>query len=148
VPVAAGESALVLLALSLVGLSGGTLYLKRFCPDAPPFEATMVQLCGGALLAGVATLALETPHAHWTASLVAAMAWNTALMSVGGMALYNFILVRYGAGGAASSFFVVPGATALSAWLVLDETLSALTIVGLIAATIGVALVWWRSKPA
>jgi drug/metabolite transporter (DMT)-like permease len=148
VPVGAGESALVLLALSLVGLSGGTLYLKRFCRDVPPFEATMVQLVGGAMLAGAATLALETPHAHWTASLVAAMAWNTILMSIGGMALYNFILVRYGAGRAASSFFVVPGAAALIAWLVLSETLSALTIVGLIAATIGVAVVWWRSKPA
>jgi len=144
VPVSAGESALVLLALSLVGLSGGTLYLKRFCRDVPPFEATMVQLVGGAMLAGLATLALETPHAHWTTSLVAAMAWNTLLMSVGGMALYNFILIQYGAGRAASSFFVVPGAAALIAWLVLGETLSPLTVLGLVAATMGVALVWWR----
>ncbi|MFL5059383.1 MAG: DMT family transporter [Xanthobacteraceae bacterium] len=144
VPLSAGESALVLLALSLVGLSGGTLYLKRFCRDVPPFEATMVQLVGGAMLAGLATLALETPHAHWTTSLVAAMAWNTLLMSVGGMALYNFILIHYGAGRAASSFFVVPGAAALIAWLVLGETLSPLTVLGLVAATVGVALVWWR----
>ncbi|MFL5065712.1 MAG: DMT family transporter [Xanthobacteraceae bacterium] len=144
VPVSAGESALVLLALSLVGLSGGTLYLKRFCRDVPPFEATMVQLVGGAMLAGLATLALETPHAHWTTSLVAAMAWNTLLMSVGGMALYNFILIHYGAGRAASSFFVVPGAAALIAWLVLGEILSPLTVLGLVAATVGVALVWWR----
>jgi drug/metabolite transporter (DMT)-like permease len=144
VPVSAGESALVLLALSLVGLSGGTLYLKRFCRDVPPFEATMVQLVGGAMLAGLATLALETPHAHWTTSLVAAMAWNTLLMSVGGMALYNFILIHYGAGRAASSFFVVPGAAALIAWLVLGEILSPVTVLGLVAATVGVALVWWR----
>jgi len=148
VPVGAGESALVLLALSLVGLSGGTLYLKRFCRDVPPFEATMVQLVGGALLAGLGANTLETPHARWTASLIGAMTWNTLLMSIGGMVLYNFILDRYGAGRAASSFFVVPGAAALIAWLVLGERLSALTIVGLIAATIGVALVWWRSKPA
>jgi drug/metabolite transporter (DMT)-like permease len=147
VPLSAGENALALLALSLVGLSGGTLYLKRFCPHVPPFEATMVQLVGGALRAGLATLALETPHAHWTPSLIGAMAWNTMLMSIGGMALYNFILVRYGAGRAASSFFVVPGAAALIAWLVLDETLSPLTVLGLAAATVGVVLVWWRRGP-
>jgi len=146
VPVSAGESALVLLALSLVGLSGGTLYLKRFCRDVPPFEATMVQLVGGALLAGLAMLVLETPHAHWTPSLIGAMAWNTALMSIGGMALYNFILVRYGAGRAASSFFVVPGAAGLIARLVLSETLSWLTLLGLAAASLGVALVWRRPK--
>jgi drug/metabolite transporter (DMT)-like permease len=38
VPPSTGQGALLLLGLSLVGLSGGTLYLKRFCPDAPPFE--------------------------------------------------------------------------------------------------------------
>jgi drug/metabolite transporter (DMT)-like permease len=148
VPVSAGGNALLLLGFSLVGLSGGTLYLKRFCAEVPPFEATMVQLVGGALLAGLATLALETPHAHWTGSLIGAMAWNTVLMSVGGMALYNFILIQYGAGRAASCFFVVPGAAALIAWTVLDETLSRLTVLGLAAATVGVALVWWRPERA
>jgi len=143
-PRGAGEGALMLLALSLVGLTGGTLYLKRFCPKVPPFEATAVQLVGGALLAGVAMLALETPHAHWTPSLVGAMTWNTVLMSIGGMALYNFILVHHGAARAASAFFVVPGSAALMAFFVLAETPSAATIVGLAAATCGVALVWWR----
>jgi drug/metabolite transporter (DMT)-like permease len=62
------------------------------------------------------------------------------------MVLYNFILLRYGAGRAASAFFVVPGAAALGGWLVLGETLSGPTLVGLVAATCGVALVWWRSE--
>jgi len=147
VPLTAGLSALLLLAASLVGLSGGTLYLKRFCHDVPPFEATMVQLVGGALLAAVAMLALETPHAHWTPSLIAAMAWNTVLMSIAGMALYNFILVHHGAARAASSFFVVPGAAALVAWLTLGESPSWLMLIGLAAATLGVALVWWPARP-
>jgi len=147
VPLGAGAGAVVLLALSLVGLTGGTLYLRRFCPDVPPFEATAVQLVGGTLLAGAAMLALETPHAHWTASLVGALAWNTLLMSIGGMALYNFILTRYGAARAASAFFVVPGSAALIAWLTLNETVSHRTLFGLACATAGVALVWWRRKP-
>ena len=146
VPLGTGTGPLVLLALSLFGLSGGTLCLKRFCPKVPPFEATMVQLVGGALLAGLATLTLETPHAHWTLSLVGALAWNTVFMSIGGMALYNFMLLHYGASRAASCFFVVPGAAALIAWVVLGERLSSLTIIGLTAASLGVALVWWRSK--
>ncbi len=51
VPHDADFSVLALLGLSLFGLSGGTLYLKRFAADVPPFEATAVQLIGGALLA-------------------------------------------------------------------------------------------------
>jgi drug/metabolite transporter (DMT)-like permease len=148
VPLSTGQGALLLLALSLVGLSGGTLYLKRFCPDVPPFEATTVQLAGGALLSIAATALFETPHAEWTWSLAGAMAWNTLLMSIGGMALYNFILIHYGAGRAASAFFVVPGAAALGGWLVLGEALSGATLVGLVAATCGGALVWWRSRVA
>lgn len=147
VPLAAGEGAIVLLGLSLAGLSGGTLYLRRFCADVPPFEATVVQLVGGALFAILAMLAVETPHVHWTASLAGAMAWNIVLMSIAGMVLYNFILSHYGAGRAASVFFVVPGAAAIIAWLALGETLSVPTLAGLVAATCGVALVWWQPRP-
>jgi drug/metabolite transporter (DMT)-like permease len=145
VPPDTGTGALALLALSLVGLSGGTLYLKRFCPHVPPFEATTVQLAGGALLALAAMALFEAPRIEWTSSLAGAMAWNTALMSIAGMALYNFFLIRYGAARAASAFFVVPGAAALTAWLVLGETLAPQALLGLAAAAGGVALVWWRS---
>jgi drug/metabolite transporter (DMT)-like permease len=146
VPFGAGENVLVLLAASLIGLSGGTLYIRRFCVGVPPFEATAIQLVGGALFAIAAMLLLETPHVHFTWSLAAAMAWNILLMSIVGMVLYTFILTRYGAGRAASAFFVVPGAAALIAWLLLGEHLSWLTVFGLFAATCGVALVWWRPR--
>jgi drug/metabolite transporter (DMT)-like permease len=51
---------------------------------------------------------------------------------------------RYGAARAASGFFIVPGASALIAWVLIDEHLSSLALIGLAAATVGVALVWWR----
>jgi len=54
---------------------------------------------------------------------------------------------RYGAAKAASGFFIVPGASALIAWDLIDEHLKPLALIGLIAATLGVALVWWRPKP-
>jgi drug/metabolite transporter (DMT)-like permease len=148
VPHDADFSIMTLLALSLFGLSGGTLYLRRFAPDVPPFAATAVQLIGGALLAGLMTAFLETPHVRLTASLIGAMTWNILLMSVFGMAIYNAMLDRDGAGKAAAGFFVVPGASALIAWLLLDEHLPVLTLVGLAAATIGVVLVWWKPKSA
>ena len=144
VPHATGEGALLLLGLSLVGLSGGTLYLKAFCRGVPPFEATAVQLIGGALLSLAALALFETPHARWTADLIAAMAWNTVVMSIVGMAIYNVVLIRHGAGRAASAFFIVPGAAALMAWSALGEHLAPLTLVGLLLGTLGVALVWWR----
>ena len=146
VPHDADYGIIALLALSLFGLSGGTLYLKKFAADVPPFEATAVQLMGGALMAIVLTALFETPHARLTPGLVAAMTWNVAVMSIGGMAIYNLMMDRYGAAKAASGFFIVPGASALVAWLLIDEHLKPIALIGLVAATVGVALVWWKPK--
>lgn len=146
VPFNADTSVLVLLALSLFGLSGGTLWLRRFAADVPPFEATAVQLIGGALLSLALMALLETPHAHLTGGLIGAMVWNVLLMSIGGMAVYNLMLDRYGAGQAASGFFIVPGASALIAWLTIDEHIAPLSLLGLAAATLGVVLVWWKPR--
>jgi drug/metabolite transporter (DMT)-like permease len=110
----------------------------------PPFESTAVQLIGGALISILLMLAFETPHWRWTADFTMALAWNTIAMSIVGMAAYNLMLDRHGAGRASSGFFVVPGASALMAFALLDEHLPALAIAGLAASTVGVALVWWR----
>jgi drug/metabolite transporter (DMT)-like permease len=146
VPHDADFSVMALLGLSLFGLSGGTLYLKRFAADVPPFEATAVQLIGGALLAVALAIFFETPRVHWTASLIGAMTWNVLFMSIGGMAIYNFMMDRYGAAKAAAGFFIVPGASAMIAWALLDEHLKPFAVIGLAAATVGVALVWWKPR--
>ena len=146
VPHNADFSVMALLGLSLFGLSGGSLYLKKFAADVPPFEATAMQLVGGALMAIVLVIFFETPHARLTESLIAAMTWNVLIMSIGGMAIYNLMMDRYGAAKAASGFFIVPGASALIAWLLLDEHLAPIVLVSLAAATLGVMLVWWKPR--
>jgi drug/metabolite transporter (DMT)-like permease len=83
---------------------------------------------------------------HWTAPLAVAMTWNVLVMSVFGMAIYNTMMDRYGAARAASGFFIVPGASALIAWALIDEHLRPIALIGLTCATIGVALVWWKSR--
>ena len=144
VPLSLGTGNLALLGLSLFGLTAGTLILKRFCAEVPPFESTAVQLIGGALVSVLLMVLFETPHWRWTAPFAAALAWNTLAMSIFGMAIYNMMLDRYGAGRASSGFFVVPGASALMAFALLDEHLTALALAGLAASTAGVVLVWWR----
>jgi drug/metabolite transporter (DMT)-like permease len=146
VPLSLGSGNLMLLGLSLFGLTAGTLTLKRFAADVPAFESTSVQLIGGALMTLLLMLGFETPHMHWTAHFIGALAWNTLAMSIGGMAIYSLMLERYGAGRASSGFFVVPGASAIMALLLLGEHLSAMAVAGLAASTIGVVLVWWKPK--
>ena len=62
---------------------------------------------------------------------IAATLWNAAAVSLGGMALYYVMLARGTAARATANFYLVPGTAALMAWVLLDERLSALTLVGL-----------------
>jgi drug/metabolite transporter (DMT)-like permease len=57
------------------------------------------------------------------------------------MVLFFLMLARGTAARTTSNFYLVPGVTALMAWLFLGEKLSALAIVGLATASIGCFLV-------
>ena len=145
VPLSLGGGNIALLAASLFGLTAGTLTLRKYCAAVPAFESNAVQVVGGALISVLLMALFETPHWRWTAAFAGALAWNTLAMSIFGMAIYSLMLERHGAGRASAGFFVVPGASALIAYVLLDEHVSAPAVAGLAAATIGVILVWWRS---
>jgi drug/metabolite transporter (DMT)-like permease len=128
---------LLLTAGGVVGLATGTLYFGRFCRGVPILEGTTVQLASAAVACAMATLVFETPHADWTTGAIQAVAWNAGAVSLGGMALYYFMLTRGTAAKATANFYLVPGTAALLAWALVDEHLSALTIGGLAVSSVG-----------
>jgi drug/metabolite transporter (DMT)-like permease len=128
---------LLLTAGGVVGLCGGTLYFGRFCRGVPILEGTTAQLLAAAAACVAATALLETPHADWTEAAIAAVLWNAAAVSLGGMALYYLMLVRGTAARATANFYLVPGTAAFLAWALLDERLSVLTVVGLAVSSVG-----------
>ena len=67
---------------------------------------------------------------------------------LGGMALYYLMLVRGTAARATANFYLVPGTAALMAWALLDERLSALTVVGLVVSSVGCWMVSRRDAGA
>jgi drug/metabolite transporter (DMT)-like permease len=136
---------LLLAAAGTAGLCGGTLYFGRFCRGVPILEGTTVQLLAAATACVVSTTLFETPHADWTAAAVAAVLWNAAAVSLGGMALYYLMLVRGTAAQAAANFYLVPGTAAFLAWALLGERLSLLTMTGLVVSSAGC---WMVSRRA
>jgi drug/metabolite transporter (DMT)-like permease len=128
------------LLLAFVGVAGfvaGTVYFARFCRSVPLLPGATAQFLFAALVAVLGAGLLETPHADWAGAAVAAVAWITILVSLGGMGLYASMLLRGTAAGATVNFYLVPGVTAVLAWLLLGERLSPLAVVGLIVASIG-----------
>lgn len=128
---------LLLTAGGVVGLVAGTLYFGRFCRGVPLLEGTTVQFIACAIACLACMAIFETPHADWTVGAAAAIAWNAAFVSLGGMVLYFTMLKRGAAARAAANFYLVPGTAAVLAWVLLGERLSALTVLGLVVSSIG-----------
>ena len=139
---------LLLTAGGVVCLCGGTLYYGRFCRTVPVLEGTTVQFLASAVACVLGMVLFETPRAVWTTGAVASIAWNAGAVSLGGMALYFVMLNRGTAARVTANFYLVPGTAALMAWLLLGESLSVLTILGLVVSSIGCWLVNLHKVPA
>jgi drug/metabolite transporter (DMT)-like permease len=133
-------AAILLGLLGVLGLAGGTLYFGRWGRGVPLLPATAVQLGSAAALVLVAMLLFEAPRATWNFAAVASVAWNVAVVSIGGMSLYYFMLNRGAAGRVAANFYLVPGVVALLGWWLLGEALTPLDVGGLALASLGVWL--------
>ncbi len=128
---------LALAGLGVIGLVSGTVYFGRFCRGVPMLPNVTAQFVAAAMLATLSAATLEPTRADWTEAAILATAWNTLAVSLGGMALY-FVLLKSGtAARAAANFYLVPGTTAIIAWVGLGESLRPLGILGLIVAGIG-----------
>jgi drug/metabolite transporter (DMT)-like permease len=126
--------------VSLMGITLGTLYQKRFCGDIDWRTGNTVQfLCAGVLFA-IGAFAFETRVIHWTGELIFAMAWLVFVLSVAAVALMYWLIRRSAATRFASLFYLVPAVTALLAYLLFGEKLDALSIAGMVVCAVGVVL--------
>ena len=124
-----------------VGLVSGTLYFGRFCRGVPLLPGATAQFVSAAIVSATGAWLLETPHADWTGPTIASTAWNTIMVSLGGMGLYFVMLTRGSAARTTSNFYLVPGTAAVLAWVTIGERLSPLAIAGLVVASAGCWLV-------
>lgn len=127
--------------LALLGITGGTLYQKRYGGGTDLRAATFIQYAAATVVIGTASLLLETGEIQWTGEFVFALGWLTLVLSLGAISLL-MTLIRLGeAAPVASLFYLVPPVTAVTAWGLFGETLGALALAGMAVAVVGVALV-------
>lgn len=143
-----GEADLLNMSLAagaLVSITVGTLYQKRFVTPCDVRTANMVQL-SAAFLVTLPLALLEVEVMQWNAELTGAMAWSVLVLTLGGSSLLYLLIQRGAAASVTSLMYLVPPVTALIAWLLFAEPISALTIAGMVLTAMGVALVVRQSK--
>lgn len=126
--------------ISVVGMSAGTIWQKRFASGGDLVAATFWQYVGGAALMALASLAFETHAVTVNGELVFAMVWLVLVLSVGAIFLL-MVMIRDGEmSKVASLFYLVPAVTAVMAWALFGETLSLVQVAGMAITMLGVGL--------
>jgi drug/metabolite transporter (DMT)-like permease len=126
--------------LALAGGTAGTLWQKRCGDGIPLLWGTSVQYGAATVVLAVASLAVEEQHVAWTGRFVGALAWLVLALSLGAVLLLMVLLRRGTASSVSSLLYLVPPVTALEAWVLFGERLTALSMTGVGMTALGVAL--------
>jgi drug/metabolite transporter (DMT)-like permease len=125
---------------SLIGITLGTLYQKRYCGRIDWRAGNTVQYAGALALFALAAFAFETRVIHWSGELIFAIAWLVLVLSIAAVGLMYWLIRRSAATSFASLFYLVPAVTALFAFLLFGERLDAVSIAGMLVCAVGVVL--------
>ena len=125
---------------ALLGITAGTLYQKRFCPRFDLRTGSVMQFLPSLVVTLLVASQTETMEIEWTGDFVFALGWLVLVLSIGAISLLNLLIRSGSAVNVASLFYLTPPATALIAWAMFGETLSALAIAGMVIAVSGVWL--------
>jgi drug/metabolite transporter (DMT)-like permease len=125
--------------MALLSITAGTLYQKRFLAPCDVRSASAIQLVA-ALVVSLPFALLETDSIHWNLASGGAMAWSVLALSLGGSSLLYILIQRGTATAVTSLLYLVPPCTALMAWLLFSEPITALTLAGIAITAVGVSL--------
>ena len=126
--------------MALVSITTGTLYQKRFVQPCDVRSANAVQLMA-AFVVTLPIACLETEAVQWNAQMMGAMAWSVVGLTLGGSSLLYVLIQRGAAATVTSLMYLVPPTTAVIAWFLFDEAITAVTLAGIALTAVGVSLV-------
>ena len=125
---------------ALLSITAGTLYQKRFVAPCDVRSANLIQQAA-ALAVTLPLIVFEAGPLEWNVHSIGAMVWSVLALSVGGSSLLYLLIQRGSATAVASLLYLVPPSTAVMAWLLFHEPITALTVGGIVLTAIGVGLV-------
>ena len=133
--------------IALFSITAGTLYQKRFVTPCDVRTANLVQLAA-AFAVTLPLALLEDEGMRWlladgsvNGELAGALAWSVLGLTLGGSSLLYLLIQRGAATTVTSLMYLVPPTTALMAWVLFGEPITALIVAGMALTAVGVSLV-------
>jgi drug/metabolite transporter (DMT)-like permease len=128
-------------AASLLAITIGTLYQKRFCGGIDWRAGSFIQQFSAMIMLGIGAWLTETNVIHWTPEFVLSVTWLAVVLSIGTVGLLYWLLRRQASSQVASLFYLVPAVTAVMAYVLFGERLDSVAVVGMVACGAAVLLV-------
>jgi len=132
--------------VSLVSITLGTLYQRRYCGGIDWRSGNLVQYIAVTVFFAVAAALFENHVVHWTAEFALSLLWLVVVLSIGSIGLLYWLIRRSAATSVASLFYLVPAVTAAMAYVLFGERLDGVAIAGMVACAAAVFLVNRRAQ--
>ena len=133
--------AFVAIGVGLVSTTLGTIFQKRNGQRMPLIAGTATQYGAAAVALWIAAIATEDLRVDWTGQLIAVYAWTILGISFGAVTLLMLMIRRSSVSRVSTYLYLVPPLTAIEAYVLFDERVTGLALVGMAAVVAGVALV-------
>ena len=127
--------------VSLVSITLGTLYQRRYCGQIDWRAGNLVQYVAVTIFFAVAAWLFEHNVVHWTQEFVLALVWLVVVLSIGSIGLLYWLIRHSAATSVASLFYLVPAVTAGMAYVLFGERLDIVAMCGMVACAAAVFLV-------
>ena len=132
---------LLLCVASLLGITIGAVYQKRFCSQTPLLPSVTVQYMASVAFLLPLALMTESLQFDWHPRFIFSLAWLIIALSLGAVFILMWLIRKGEAGRVATLFYLVPPVVAIEAWILFDESVSTMLIVGTALCIAGVAAV-------
>src|ERR1700689_2320597 len=132
--------------VSLVSITLGTLYQRRYCGKIDWRAGNLVQYIAVTIFFAAGALLFESTAVHWTSEFVLSVIWLAVMLSIGSIGLLYWLIRRSAATSVAGLFYLGPAVTALMAFILFGERLDGIAMAGMIACAAAVFLVNRRAR--
>jgi drug/metabolite transporter (DMT)-like permease len=132
--------------IALGSITTATIWQRKFSQTLPLATNNALQAASAALFHGIVMWFLETPSIELTLTFGLAMGWQIVAVSFGAFTILMYLINHNSASQTSALFFLVPPIAAVMGWMLLNEGLTTLDMIGFTVASTGVYLATRRPK--
>ena len=126
--------------ISVLAISFGTIYQKRFAANLDMRTATVWQYLAAGLMCALLSFATETQTIVWSGEFIFALGWLVLVLSIGAIFLLLWLIEQGAVSNIAALFYMIPAVTAVISYFLFEEPITMIQIVGIVITATGVIL--------